>query len=74
MMKPGDHIRLILNTKFHKKGDEGVIEEVDYRFQHKIVVRFPNQTYCSIFPIAGHCASLLVCDNSRIYEVLPIPQ
>jgi len=70
-MKVGDRIRVVTETHFHKVGDEGVIEEIDYHFQHKIVVRFPNQTNLSIFPIRGHCVSLLYCDNSQVvYEVI----
>jgi len=70
-MKVGDRIRLVVDTTFHKKGDEGVIEEIDPYFQHKIVVRFPHQHNLSIFPLRGHCVSLLYCDNSQVvYEVI----
>lgn len=69
-MKVGDRIRLTRDTTSHKVGDEGVIVEIDLYRLHAIVVHFPNQSYGSLFPIAGHCASLLDCNVDIFYEVV----
>jgi len=69
-MVVGDKIRLIENTTFHSVGDEGVIVEIDKYHQHCIVVKFPGHKKHSLFPLAGHCASLLNCDIKCCYEVI----
>ena len=70
LMKVGDKIRLIKDTSFHNIGDEGVIVEIDYYRLHAIIVKFPCCTQCSLFPIVGHCASLLHCHVDINYEVV----
>ena len=68
-MKVGDRIRIVKPTAFHKIGDEGEIVEIDYTRLHAIVVKFPNESNTSLFPIAGHCASLFV-SVEVLYEVI----
>jgi len=69
-MVVGDKIRLIKDTTFHKVGDEGVIEEIDLYRLHAIAVRFPCCKGTSLFPIMGHCASLLNCRVDINYEIV----
>ncbi len=68
-MKVGDRIRIIKPATFHRVGDEGVITEIDYYRMHAIVVKFPNEAHTTLFPIAGHCASLFVSVDV-LYEVI----
>ncbi len=68
-MKVGDRIRIVKPTTFHTIGDEGEIEEIDYTRLHAIIVKFPNESHTSLFPIAGHCASLFVSVDV-LYEII----
>ncbi len=69
IMQVGDRIRIVKPTASHVIGDEGEIVEIDFIRMHAVVAQFPNDVHHTLFPIAGHCASLFVSVDV-LYEVI----